>query len=330
MEWSNDKVLKLIEAYRERPVLWDSTDAYYKNRNRKEDAWAELANMLDTNDTSEIKKKIQSLLASFRREKQKLKPTSGMGTEEVYNTKWFAFSSLLFLKDKNKPRETQDTETGVNDPFEDYSQQENTEEVGTTEDMNNDVQQSAVDEENGIEEIPEDKNTKLQEPKRKQSTYPTKISKKEKFKEDPRITEAYSVLSTFKQNTRDDCCVYGEHVGLKLRSYDTQTRAIVQHHLNNILFNADMGMYGHGYQHPFQRPPTSSSHHAQFYNSNTPSPAASLPSVERNLHSNNETSSDDAYQASYASDMSQRNENLENGLTSFFSGYKDNTITELS
>ncbi|KAF7274315.1 hypothetical protein GWI33_013021 [Rhynchophorus ferrugineus] len=112
MEWSNRTVLQLIEAYREQPVLWNSTDFYYKNRNRKEDGWNELAGIFGT-DSSEIKKKIQFLLASFRREKQKVMITSGVGTNEVYNIKWFAFSSLLFLNDKNKPRQTRDTEAGI-------------------------------------------------------------------------------------------------------------------------------------------------------------------------------------------------------------------------
>nr|CAH7767970.1 unnamed protein product [Callosobruchus chinensis] len=71
MEWNNDNVLELINAYRVRPVLWNSLDPYYKNKNKKEDAWRELADMLTT-DTAEIKKKMQTLLASFRREKQKL------------------------------------------------------------------------------------------------------------------------------------------------------------------------------------------------------------------------------------------------------------------
>nr|CAH7748804.1 unnamed protein product [Callosobruchus chinensis] len=72
MEWNNDNVSELINAYRVRPVLWNSLDPYYKNK--KEDAWRELADMLTT-DTAEIKKMMQSLLASFRREKQKLKTT---------------------------------------------------------------------------------------------------------------------------------------------------------------------------------------------------------------------------------------------------------------
>ncbi|KAK4882653.1 hypothetical protein RN001_005972 [Aquatica leii] len=62
----------------------------------------------------------------------------------------------------------------VNERFEDYSQQDHTEEVSNKEEMNNDLQQSAADEETSIKEIPEDENTNLQEPKCKQFTYPTK------------------------------------------------------------------------------------------------------------------------------------------------------------
>lgn len=106
MEWSNEEMLQLIDEYRLRPVLWDPTHNLFKNRNKKEDAWKDLAKLFKT-DTVEIKRKINSLLASFRREKQKvvLKP-SGSGTEEIYKTKWFAFSSFGFLMDKNKPKHT--------------------------------------------------------------------------------------------------------------------------------------------------------------------------------------------------------------------------------
>lgn len=104
-----------------------------------------------------------------------------------------------------------------------------------------------------------------------------------KSKEDPRVTEAYSVLSSLKQkmfeNPRDDCCVYGEHIALKLRSCDTMTRAIVQHHMNNILFNADMGQYAQFYHHQRSSPASS---YEVLSQSTTPSPAPSVPS-ERNL-----------------------------------------------
>ncbi|KMQ84648.1 e3 ubiquitin-protein ligase makorin-1 [Lasius niger] len=38
-----------------------------------------------------------------------------MGTDEVYDTKWFGFKSLLFLMDKNTLKHTQDTEGTI--PF---------------------------------------------------------------------------------------------------------------------------------------------------------------------------------------------------------------------
>ncbi|KAF7274614.1 hypothetical protein GWI33_012712 [Rhynchophorus ferrugineus] len=157
MEWSNRTVLQLIEAYREQPVLWNSTDFYYKNRNRKEGGWNELAGIFGT-DSSEIKKKIQFLLALFRREKQKVMITSGVGTNEVYNIKWFAFSSLLFLNDKNKPKQARVTEAGIrpdDGPYEpikddqsqhvDIDQPNNQEENSNTE-INSESQQGFCEE----------------------------------------------------------------------------------------------------------------------------------------------------------------------------------------
>ncbi len=46
-----------------------------------------------------------------------------------------------------------------------------------------------------------------------------------------------------KSAKRDSCDVYGEHVSMKLRSYTERTRSIVQHLVNNILFEADMGKF---------------------------------------------------------------------------------------
>ncbi|KAK5646394.1 hypothetical protein RI129_004858 [Pyrocoelia pectoralis] len=59
MEWSNEDMLRLIDEYRIRPVLWDPTSELFKNRNKKEDAW-----MFKT-DTVEIKRKINSLTLNY-------------------------------------------------------------------------------------------------------------------------------------------------------------------------------------------------------------------------------------------------------------------------
>jgi Alcohol dehydrogenase transcription factor Myb/SANT-like. len=110
MEWSEDLVLQLIEAYRERPVLWDVGHKLFKIKTKRNDVWEELATIFNT-DRYEVKKKINSLLASFRRERRKVMcTTSGIGADEVSQSKWFAFKSLLFLMDKNKLRQSQCTD----------------------------------------------------------------------------------------------------------------------------------------------------------------------------------------------------------------------------
>jgi len=60
----------------------------------------------------DVRKKMESLLTSFRRERQREgTTTSGMGKDEVYHSQWFAFQSMQFLNDKFKPRKTKNTET---------------------------------------------------------------------------------------------------------------------------------------------------------------------------------------------------------------------------
>lgn len=63
--------------------------------------------------------------------------------------------------------------------------------------------------------------------------------------ENPRIREAIKMLGAVSSSPlqADECGVYGQHVGNKLRHYSKMTQAIVQHNINNILFNADMGQY---------------------------------------------------------------------------------------
>jgi hypothetical protein len=86
--------------------------------------------------------------------------------------------------------------------------------------------------------------------KRKEFLSPknTFSANKKRIVEDPRVMEAYKILKEVSERNekRDDCIVYGEHIAHKLRGYDSCTRAIVQHHISNILFEADMGKYFNG------------------------------------------------------------------------------------
>jgi len=62
---------------------------------------------------------------------------------------------------------------------------------------------------------------------------------------DKRFEEAFDILKRpYPMSTAlDDWSTYGEHVGNKLRGYSKQTSSIVQHFINNLLFEADMGKY---------------------------------------------------------------------------------------
>lgn len=110
MEWTNAQVLELIEMYRLRPVLWNCRLSEYKDRNKRHDAFVEIADNFKT-DKAEVEKKIKSLLTIFAREVKKVKDSqkSGAGSDEIYVSKWYCYSSLLFLRDRNAPRNTIDT-----------------------------------------------------------------------------------------------------------------------------------------------------------------------------------------------------------------------------
>lgn len=96
-------------------------------------------------------------------------------------------------------------------------------------------------------------------------------------KEDPQVLKAFNIME--KSIERDAAGVYGEHVAMKLRSYDSHTFSIVQHLINNTLFNADMGKYkSHNTQttnqlyRPILKSPLSSSDDTISSYSHSPSP----------------------------------------------------------
>lgn len=105
MEWTKENTERLIEQYREKAVLWDPQHNEYKNRNKKQDGWADLASDFEGN-VDEVEKKVRMLIGQFQRELKKGK--SGDGADAPYKTKWIYFHSLLFLKDKNTPRHQQE------------------------------------------------------------------------------------------------------------------------------------------------------------------------------------------------------------------------------
>lgn len=104
-EWRREDLFRLIEFYRERRFLWDPLLEEYKNRNRKHDSWRELDKLLGV-EHGECEKKMRILVGQFQRECKKVTVTG----KAVDESKWIYFKSLLFLKNKNRPRSTSDME----------------------------------------------------------------------------------------------------------------------------------------------------------------------------------------------------------------------------
>nr|CAH7723793.1 unnamed protein product [Callosobruchus chinensis] len=73
--WTNEKCLILIGLYESDIVLWDPKYEQYFSRQKKEDAWRDISISMEI-DVEEIKKKMTSLLGSFRRERSKEKISS--------------------------------------------------------------------------------------------------------------------------------------------------------------------------------------------------------------------------------------------------------------
>lgn len=82
--------LKLIEEYQRRVTLWDSDDKHHRNLTKRGDLWQEIADQFTCN-VLEIRKKLGSLLASYRRERLK------EIRQKPWKSKWFAFNSMRFL-----------------------------------------------------------------------------------------------------------------------------------------------------------------------------------------------------------------------------------------
>lgn len=114
MEWSKEIVLEFLEYFEIESLIWNPGHALHKNRNEVHDAWKRIQEKLSIQITiPELKKKKDSLMASFRTCLQKVRASkrTGTGANEVYKPTWFAFEKMeSFLKERDQPRLTLNSE----------------------------------------------------------------------------------------------------------------------------------------------------------------------------------------------------------------------------
>ncbi|XP_067008993.2 uncharacterized protein [Anabrus simplex] len=228
-EWDHDRIFLLISLYRERPEIWNPQHKHYHLKNKKYNAWIEIANELRS-DVDIVKGKMASLLSSFRREKAKLIYARGKSFDDAYTGNWFAFKHFSFLLDKYKPQEAQNAESilqyeeGVDSiKVENMSAGQLPEEYDRYFENQVDYHSDSTKAEDFI---------------------PPKIPRKWKstvFEDDTRTQEVLNVLRS--PSPKDECSTFGEHIAMKMRKFDEKLRAVVMHRINNIVFEAEMQHY---------------------------------------------------------------------------------------
>lgn len=104
-----------IETYRNAPCLWKVSSKEYHNKQKRDLAMQELLeftkNTIPDATIGFIKKRIENIRSSFRREVGKVQAsmTSGTGTENVYTPKLWYFDLLEFTVVHELPKKSKST-----------------------------------------------------------------------------------------------------------------------------------------------------------------------------------------------------------------------------
>ncbi|GBP40864.1 hypothetical protein EVAR_88925_1 [Eumeta japonica] len=209
--------------------------------NEKTDAWREISSKFNI-PVKEIKKKVNSLLGSYRREKSREKKSfvTGSGADDIYSSKWFAYTWFEFLKNKNIPNVTTDTmsqnvqeEIEVANSCTDVS-------ITVTDTISTDVITTSIAQStNNSSPV----STTATQPVSNRTISSRKRRAAEKKKQQAMLEGAYNLLKRTSEPADDALVVFGNHVANELRKYDSQTLPYVKKAILDILFQADTGQF---------------------------------------------------------------------------------------
>ncbi|XP_037927200.1 uncharacterized protein LOC119661788 [Hermetia illucens] len=233
MELDKESLIFLIQKYKDHKLLWDRDHKWYFNKTKKNNAWKAIADSIGIT-AEDAKKKISSLLGSFRREKSKGFKSigTGGGASKVYKSDWFAFKSFDFLLNNDNVLETPKSERIK-------------ERVTKAQIADVDTEISIAHEQSAektcassssFEEI-ERTFAKPQPPRKK-----LKRTHKIDNQGDPLVEMAYTVLQQSLE-PEDATKKYTDYLAAKLNQFDSMTKSILIHKINNLIFEAEMRKY---------------------------------------------------------------------------------------
>ncbi|XP_044744649.1 uncharacterized protein LOC123306627 [Coccinella septempunctata] len=240
--WCDSKNLQLIEEYRKRPCLWDPSDDYHKNMIRKNEAWNEIGAALECNVT-DVKRKMASILASFRRERKR-----------ECSSRWYAFSHLSFLLDKFKTKtpsikgaEEEDDSTEwwtehdglIDDPdLLNESELDDKSEIQIDTKENFSTQLIQTNNFDTFDNLPQTRRTSAPPPKKKARS--NEYSNNDECGALNTHVRGGSGISPKAKSVSE---LFVAYLAAKLDTYTEHERNIVQHKINDVLFQADMGNF---------------------------------------------------------------------------------------
>lgn len=106
LDWSNDDTERLIDLFREQPVLWHSNKTGFKVNAQKSEAWDIIAKDMGRSKR-DVRRKMNSLMASFRRERLKrIRSNNPLLPQEndKIKTTWFGYKKMLFMIESDRYR----------------------------------------------------------------------------------------------------------------------------------------------------------------------------------------------------------------------------------
>ena len=109
---SPEFLTRFLEEYRELPVLWQVRSTEYSNRGKRDEAWDLLVQFtrekIADADLNFVKKKVDSIRASFRKELRRVRESkrSGASGDDVYKPTLWYFDLLWFTADQENPRKS--------------------------------------------------------------------------------------------------------------------------------------------------------------------------------------------------------------------------------
>lgn len=251
IEWTADAAIRLMEEYKQRPVLWDSTHEMYRVQTAKYEAWSELARLFQC-DIADLRKKLNSIFASHRREKSKVRG-GGVST-------WFLYPYMRFMPSH---LENETTHTRIIS---------NTKEESATQTSSEESSQSSSSEEQQDDENREEMPILI-----KQESEVTNHIRRDNRKTIKRTITRLPInkpplkrrlikesnvnhknldsvlLETLKlvrnsnlSKKKDECDSFGEYIAISLRKHDERTQSMIKQAINNILFEQEMKKFNAG------------------------------------------------------------------------------------